>query len=209
MRAYSPILILFLAAGCAKSDSPFAERGQYDESTPAASVAAMPAPAPVVATAAPRAVGMTRKELAPIEAPAPNAPRQDAAQVVQRKLIRSANLRIEVAHVDSAMRLLDAAMRSHEALVANSQVSQITEKRRDATVSINVPANRFDETLADLRRIGIVRNENVSTQDVSREYTDLEIRLGVKEETVARLRSLLGTRTAKLSDVLEVEEELG
>jgi hypothetical protein len=43
----------------------------------------------------------------------------------------------------------------------------------------------------------------------SREYTDLEIRLGVKEETVARLRSLLGTRTAKLSDVLEVEEELG
>jgi hypothetical protein len=152
---------------------------------------------------------MTRKELAPMEAPAPNAPRQDAAQVVQRKLIRSANLRIEVAHVDSAMRLLDAAMRSHEALVANSQVSQITETRRDATVSINVPANRFDETLADLRRIGIVRNENVSTQDVSREYTDLEIRLGVKEETVARLRSLLGTRTAKLSDVLEVEEELG
>jgi len=128
---------------------------------------------------------------------------------MQQKLIRSANLRIEVAHVDSAMRLVDAAMRSHEAVVANAQVSQISDKRSDATVSISVPAYRFDETLAELRRIGRVRNENISTQDVSREYTDLEIRVGVKEGTVVRLRSLLGTRTAKLADVLELERELG
>ena len=197
MRAYSLLLLLFVAAGCADR-SPALERQQYDTTVPTGSVVA----------ATPRAE-VAKELVAMAPAPAPNAPLQDAAHVTQRKLIRSAELRIEVAHVDSAMRLVDAAMRSHEAVVANAQVSQISDKRRDATVSINVPANRFDETLAELRRIGTVRNENVSTQDVSREYTDLEIRLGVKEQTVDRLRSLLGTRTAKLSDVLQLERELG
>jgi hypothetical protein len=203
VRAYSPLLILFVAAGCADRKL-VGERAQYDAAPTGSSVAAEAPQAPAFA-----AMARARKELPPAATPAPNATPQDAAQVVQRKLIRSANLRIEVAHVDSAMRLVDATMRSHEAVVANAQVSQVSEKRRDATVSINVPANRFDETLAALRHIGTVRNENVSTQDVSREYTDLEIRLGVKEQTVDRLRSLLGTRTAKLSDVLELERELG
>jgi len=194
VRAYSLLLLLFVAAGCA-DHAPALERQQYDTAAPTGSVVAATPPAEVA------------KELVAM-APAPNAPLQDV-RVTQRKLIRSAELRIEVAHVDSAIRLVDAAMRSHEAVVANAQVSQISDKRRDATVSINVPANRFDETLTELRRIGTVRNENVSTQDVSREYTDLEIRLGVKEQTVDRLRSLLGTRTAKLSDVLQLERELG
>jgi len=199
VRAYFPLLILAVASGCADKSPALAERGQYDTAVPTASVVA----------ARPLASVSARKELVPMAAPAPNAASQDAAQGFQRKLIRSANLRIEVAHVDSAMRLVDAAMRSHDAVVANAQVSQISDKRSDATVSISVPANRFDETLAELRRIGRVRNENISTQDVSREYTDLEIRVGVKEETVVRLRSLLGTRAAKLADVLELERELG
>ena len=196
MRASSPLLILFVAAGCA-DHSRVAERAEYKRVTSLSATATPAAEAP--------------NELAAMRSvpPAPNAAPQDAAQIVQRKLIRSANLRIEVAHVDSAMRLVDAAMRSHDAVVANAQVSQISDKRSDATVSISVPANRFDETLAELRRVGRVRNENISTQDVSREYTDLEIRVGVKEETVIRLRSLLGTRTAKLADVLELERELG
>ena len=194
MRAYSPLLILVVAAGCAAERSAPADQTELLSARARGYAPAAEAHKELVAAATP---------------PAPNAPVQDAAQVVQRKLIRSANLRIEVAHVDSAMRLIDAAMRSYEAVVANEQVSQISDKRRDATVSINVPANRFDETLTALRRIGTVRNENVSTQDVSREYTDLEIRVGVKEQMVDRLRSLLVSRTAKLADVLELERELG
>src|SRR5204863_8904149 len=47
-----------------------------------------------------------------------------------------------------------------------------------------------------------------STQDITKEYADLETRTVVKEATVARLRSLLENRTGKLADVLEVEREL-
>jgi hypothetical protein len=53
-----------------------------------------------------------------------------------------------------------------------------------------------------------VRAENAGTEDITRAYTDLEIRLAVKEETVARLRALL-SRAGKLSDIIEVERELG
>lgn len=190
MRTYFRLLVLVAAAGCSNN---------LDSSPGVRDRAALAAAAPP-----PPADGRTAELVM-----ASSARRAPAPQSVERKLIRSANLRIEVKHVDSAMRLIDAAVRTREALVADARFSQTPDTRRDAVVSINVPASRFDETLADLRRVGTVRNENVSTEDVTRAYTDLEIRLAVKEQTVARLRSLLGSHTAKLSDVLDLERELG
>ncbi|HEX4681095.1 MAG TPA: DUF4349 domain-containing protein [Gemmatimonadaceae bacterium] len=71
-----------------------------------------------------------------------------------------------------------------------------------------LPSDRFAETLGALRVLGEVQSDVETTQDVTREYTDLETRRAVKQQTVARLRSLLDTHTAKLADVLAVENEL-
>ena len=67
---------------------------------------------------------------------------------------------------------------------------------------------RFGAALAALKGLGKVKAENVSTQDVTKAYTDLETRLKVKRDTADRLRELLRTRTADLPDVLNAEREL-
>jgi hypothetical protein len=149
--------------------------------------------------------------LAPEVARAPAAPAQGASIAsfwAAQKLIRSAQLRIEVKDVQQAVRSADSLVRQRGALVADSRLSQDAQDRRQAQLVIRVPSDRFAETIVALRQLGDVREEVLNTQDVTKDYADLETRLAVKEQTVARLRSLLDNRTAKLSDVLEVEREL-
>jgi hypothetical protein len=127
---------------------------------------------------------------------------------VAQKLIRTAMLRIEVKNVQRAAHTADSIAAQRGAVIAENHLTQDTQERHEARLVIRVPADRFAETLTALEHLGDVRDQVVNTQDITREYTDLATRLAVKEQAVARLRTLLDNRTAKLGDVLEVEREL-
>jgi hypothetical protein len=135
-------------------------------------------------------------------------PASIAAFWASRKLIRSGDLRILVKDVRRAIGAADSIGRLHGALLADSRASGDAQTTQQAQLQFRVPADRFNEIVAALRTIGDVRNESVDAADVTKDYADLETRLRVKDETVTRLRSLLATHTAKLGDVLQVEQEL-
>lgn len=126
----------------------------------------------------------------------------------EQKLIRSAELRMQVDKVPGAIHVADSIAKAHDALLADIKVNQDEKGRRSAQLVIRVPAPRFAETLDALKRLGEVKTEAVTTEDVTKAYADLETRLSVKEETASRLRALLVNRTGKLSDILDVEREL-
>jgi hypothetical protein len=142
------------------------------------------------------------------EARASSAQGSAAAAFAAQKLIRASELRIGVKDVTSAVSLTDSVARAHGGLLADSRLSEDGQGRHQAQLVIRVPSDRFATAVADLRRLGDVKNESVNTQDVTKAYADLATRITVKEQTVARLRSLVENRTAKLTDVLEVEREL-
>ena len=125
-----------------------------------------------------------------------------------QKLIRSAELRIEVKDVPTAVRTADSVAKQNAAFVADSRITRDARDGQQARLVVRVLSDRLAATMAALRRLGDVREEAVNTQDITKEYADLDTRLAVKEQTVARLRLLIDNRTAKLSDVLEVEREL-
>ena len=130
------------------------------------------------------------------------------AMWAEQKLNRSAELRMQVDRVPAAVQAADSIARQRDALLADVRVTQDEQGRRSAQLGIRVPAPRFAETIEALKRLGQVKTEAVTTQDVTTAYTDLEIRLSVKQETERRLRGLLASYTGKLSDVLDVEREL-
>ena len=132
----------------------------------------------------------------------------DASFWASQKLIRTGELRILVTDVRKAIDIADSIGRRHGALLAATHASADAQTTHDAQLQFRVPADRFTETVTALRAIGDVRGENVTTQDVTKEYADLDTRLRVKDETVTRLRTLLATHTAKLGEVLQVEQEL-
>jgi hypothetical protein len=127
----------------------------------------------------------------------------DASYWANQKLIRSGELRVLVKNVRRAIQLADSIGGRHGALLSGSRTSGDAQASHDAELQFRVPADRFTETVAALRTLGDVRNESMTTQDVTRDYADLETRLAVKTETVTRLRTLLATHTAKLGEVLQ------
>jgi len=131
-----------------------------------------------------------------------------ATQAAARKLIRTGQLGIEVRDYAGAVKRAEALAERLGGYVADSQTTRGALDRRYGTLTVRVPADQFKATLAELRELGKVLSENITTQDVTKAYTDIETRLRVKHETAARLRDILRDRTARLSDVLEVEREL-
>lgn len=158
----------------------------------------------VMTTAAERSQAVATA--APAAGQAPSTP---ASYWGNQKLIRTADLRIQVRDVPSALRQADSIATSAGALVADSHTTQDSDGKRTADVVLRLPSQQFAALLGALRGVGSIKAESIGTQDVTKEYADLETRLAVKEQTVARLRALLDNRTAKLADVLEVERELG
>jgi Domain of unknown function (DUF4349) len=134
--------------------------------------------------------------------------RAPAATWADQKLIRTADLRIEAKDVGATLRSIENLAVERDALVADAHVTQDANGKRNAHLVIRVASPRFNDILSGLRPLGKVKSENISTQDITKEYADLETRTVVKEATVARLRALLENRTGKLADVLEVEREL-
>lgn len=168
-----------------------------------ASTAAMPAAAAPAMAGAPAPARAASDRIAEASVFQSTAKGSDAS-----RLIRTAQLDIQVTNIVRAMSLADSIARLRDAVVTDSRSNEAPDSPRDANFVVRVPAVRFSETLMALRGIGDVRSETIGTQDVTRAYTDLEARIAVQRETVSRLRALLADRTGKLSDVLEVEREL-
>lgn len=126
-----------------------------------------------------------------------------------RKVIRTAEIRIQLDDVAAGSKAADSIATALSGLVASSHISQGDRGETESQLTIRVPTVRFADALAALRTLGRVRVDNTNAEDVTRAYSDLEIRLAVKRDLVNRLRALLATRTAKLSDIIEVERELG
>jgi hypothetical protein len=130
------------------------------------------------------------------------------AMLAARKLIRTAQVALEVRSYDEAADQVARVAESHGGYLADAQASRGAQDRRRGTLVIRVPAERFAAAYAALKGLGKVETETVSTQDVTKAYADLETRLRVKRDAEGRLREILRTRTARLSDVLEAEREL-
>jgi hypothetical protein len=129
-----------------------------------------------------------------------------ASMAAAQKLVRNAEVSVEVDDFAAANRKADGIARSFGGYVADAQSSGETRRRR-GTLTLRVRADRFDAALGALEALGKVRSEHVAVEDVTKAYVDLEARLRVKRDAAERLRAILRDRTARLADVLKAETE--
>lgn len=152
-----------------------------------------------------QALGYVAREAAGTTAQAEPAA---AAMLASRKLIRTGEIQLEVAAFPAAAEKATRIAAEHGGYVADSKQTRTDSGVQRGSLVLRVPSERFADALAALRPLGTVRSENVSAQDVTKAYADLETRLRVKRETLDRLRDILRRQTGKLQDVLEVEREI-
>jgi hypothetical protein len=133
-----------------------------------------------------------------------------------RMVIKNASLIIVVDNPGQAMTAISEMAVKMGGFVVSSNSFKITGESGgevpQANVTVRVPVEKLDEALAQIR--GLVKNaaedirkENVTGQDITKEYTDLQSRLTNLEATEKQLQRIQESAT-KTEDVLSVFREL-
>ncbi len=81
------------------------------------------------------------------------------------------------------------------------------------TVVVRVPPESLDALLLDLRtdlgKGGELKNQRIGSQDITKQYTDLESRLRAARAMEERLLQIIKSGKGEIKDLLAVEKELG
>src|SRR5256886_8466538 len=156
----------------------------------------------------PPAVGVLARAVAGRDAAPADLPPIRPTDVTSAMIIRAGQASIEVDSLEPAVALVRTLARRLGGYVANTAMQTGRGQLRSATLEVKVPANRFDEGLSGLAPIGKLESVNVSAEDVGEEFTDATARMANARRLETRLIELIATRTGKLKDVLDVEQEL-
>lgn len=121
-------------------------------------------------------------------------------------VIRTAEL---VVRVDDVRAAADEAARRVRAVGGALEAEQSggSGEQASASLTLRVPPEAFDKTVADLARLGEERGRQLGTDDVTDQVVDLEARLATQRASVARVRALLDQAQA-LGEVVAIEGEL-
>lgn len=124
-----------------------------------------------------------------------------------RMIIRTATLQLKVKDVAASMDQVRAMAGAHAGYITQSDSRQEGDSTV-ATITMQVPAAEFDNTIAQLRKAGLkVLNEQIGSSDVTEEYTDLNSQLRNLQATEQRILALT-QKADKIEDILSLDREL-
>lgn len=200
------LLIATLTLGaCAQAQAPSQRDEAYNSAKQSGGAPAQPpalavqAPAPV----APGSGGSGATDSSAVQ-------NQDADK---RLVIKNANLTLVVTDPGKSMSTISAMAAEMGGFVVTANVYKETTssgaEAPRASVTIRVPAERLDEALSRIKGESKEDplNENIGSQDVTSEYTDLQSRLRNLEAAEADLTKIMDQAT-KTEDVLAVYQQL-
>jgi len=149
------------------------------------------------------------------EAPAPVA--ADGAKAASlpktsRKVIRNAELAIEVASPAAAESRVSSLVESLGGYIASSERQVVADEgersQARVTLSLRVPAARLDEALREIKRLGGgAETEKIGSEDVTDEYIDVDARITNQRRLEQQLAGILAQANT-VDSALKVHHEL-
>jgi hypothetical protein len=131
------------------------------------------------------------------------------SQSAQAPLIaRTAQLQIVVTRFEAARAAVESTLARHHGYAATLNVGDAENAARTLNASLRIPSQELPAALDELKTLGHVTSEGQAGEEVTAEHADLVARLKNSRETETRLQDILRTRTGKVSDILEVEQEM-
>ena len=217
--------------GATRENGTFAKA---DGRTKTAEVAALKAPPPApppmdaVTSTAPkpqtealRAAGLTKtkkaeKDEKPATTESESAPVVSAEATpsannptANRKLVRNATAELEVASFDDSVQKITAFAAEEKGYVSTTNSEKQANGKLRGEIVVKVLPDNLDRFLGKLRGIGELKNQALTTEDVTKAYFDTESRLKNARLMEQRLIEILKTKSKDVADLLEVEKELG
>ena len=139
----------------------------------------------------------------------PNLVESPASALANRKLIRNANVELEIAGFDDAVQKITAFANEDRGYVATTTSEKQANGKLKGQVVVKIVPENLDRFLQKVRGLGELKNQTLGTEDVTKAYFDTDSRLKNARVMEQRLIDMLKTKTGKVSDLLQVEKELG
>jgi hypothetical protein len=136
---------------------------------------------------------------------------QNAPVNFSRKIIRNAELTLEADSPEASLQKITTIAEGKGGFVVESQESSSdvrTTEHDTVTMTVRVPAEKFNETLDEIRRsANRVIVENVKGEDVTEEFIDIEARLKAEKALEEQFLEIM-KRANSVDDALNVQRQL-
>lgn len=126
---------------------------------------------------------------------------------IAKKIIKNGEMGIAVVNINDAKLKVDGILKKQNAYT-QSETFRNTEISEELDLVIRVPYQNFDQLISSFSEgIGAVEYKNISSEDVTEEYTDVAIKLENKRIYLEKYRDLL-KNAATTKDMLEIQENI-
>ena len=136
-----------------------------------------------------------------------------AAEAADRKIIRNANLTMEVNSTTETQHRVTSIAESNGGFVVTSEAKQReasdpSQRTLDIKLVVRVPAARFGAVLDQIRGLSTnLREENVAGQDVTEEFIDLEARIKTQRALEVQFLEIM-KQARTVADAMEVQRQV-
>jgi hypothetical protein len=151
----------------------------------------------------------TRSNIPTTEEAEPTLAESPISALANRKLVRNAQVEIEIANFDEAVQKITAFANEERGYVATTSSEKQANGKLKGEIVVKVVPENLDRFLQKIRGLGELKNQTLGTEDVTKAYFDTDARLKNARVMEQRLIDMLKTKTGKVSDLLQVEKELG
>jgi len=138
-----------------------------------------------------------------------SSPQNSSLQIntISKKIIKNGNMRIQVGDIKKAQGQINSILKNNSAYIQKEEF-QNTDTDENLDIVIRVPHKNFDALVNSFSNgVGAVLSKNISSDDVTEEYTDVSIKLANKKIYLEKYRDML--KTAKTTkDMLEIQENI-
>lgn len=128
-------------------------------------------------------------------------------KVIEQKIIKNGNLRFETDNLETTYEQIKIAVKKGKAFIQNDSEGKDygTIYRR---ITVRIPNQNFDSFIKDISTgVTYFDNKEISSEDVTEQYIDIDARLKAKKKLENRYLELLAKAT-KMSEMLAIEAQL-
>ncbi len=140
----------------------------------------------------------------------PTSPRvETTASYQDRKIIKNSTLDYEVDSYDDAYKTIQDIVTKEGGFIASSSRQKLANGKIRGYIVVRVPSGKFSLTIQAMAGLGELKNQAVTSQDVTKQYVDLASRLKSKKTLETRLLKMIEDGKGELKDLISIEKELG
>lgn len=141
-----------------------------------------------------------------VEISEPNS-RSQKTNIISKKIIKNGEMEIQVDEIKKAQNQISEILKKNKAYIQSERFNN-NDNAENLNLTIRVPHQNFDALINSFSEgVGSVLSKNISSNDVTEEYTDVSIKLENKKIYLEKYRDMLKS-AATTKDMLEIQENI-